>query len=124
MRDKSEQNWGVGITCLQKNSLNVAASRLYYGIFQAILWYARVKKGYNPSPDKQRSVHADMAVIVNEDFSSDTPRDKRFKRIFREFRTLRETADYEPDTPLVEEIKEVVSDGQLLKNHYLKAAEA
>jgi len=124
MRNKVKENWGVGITFLSKNSnLNVAASRLYYAIFQSVLWYARSKKHYMPEPGMPNRVHLDMANIVNAEFPSNADHDKRHKRAFREFHALRLTADYEPDPPSVEEIKEVIQDGQFVKDHFLKLAE-
>ena len=118
MQDKSDQNWSIGLKCWDEKSLNVAASRLYYGIFQAVLGYARRKKGYAPDRFEQRSTHVDMINIVNEDFAQD----RRARRAYKEFRTLRETADYSPDTPRHDEIAEIMCEGQLVREHYLKEA--
>ena len=126
MRDKAQENWGVGITCLSRNHLNAAANRLYYGVFQAVLWYAKRKKLYPETPDfdKRRKVHFEMGQLVNSEFSINGDYGKRMRHAFSEFLALRLTADYEPETPSIDEIKEIVQDGQALKDHYLKAAGA
>lgn len=121
MQAKSKENWEIGLRCLAENKINVAASRLYYGLFQAVLWYARVKKGY--PCDKTSDIHTRIQNdIVRNDFGSGERFDKRMRRTFNEFRTFRETADYAPDPPQPDEIREYLNDGELLREHYLSAA--
>ena len=51
----------VGTRCLSDGSLNAAASRLYYAVFQAVLGFAKAKRGYVYSGS---GAHAEMLRIV------------------------------------------------------------
>lgn len=116
MRDKSDENWRVGNRCLQEGDLNVAASRIYYATLQAVLKWARTKKGY----DKRVGAHKDMCLYVEAEGRQST----YFGRKFREMRTLRETADYQPDPPDVESLNELLPECTKIREYYFRLADA
>ncbi|MCX6996610.1 MAG: HEPN domain-containing protein [Kiritimatiellaeota bacterium] len=115
MRDKSDENWRVGQRCLQDGDLNAAASRLYYGVFQAVLAWARAKKRYVKTSD----AHRDMYKFVCAEGEGRI----LYGRKFQEMRGLRETADYHPDTPDADELKELLPFCVTMRTTYLRKAE-
>lgn len=116
MKDKSDENWGVGCRCLEEGNCNSAASRLYYSAFQAVLRYARKRESYKRM--QSRSVHADMAEVVGRVGVAS----KYFGRRFIDLKALRETADYEPDTPPKEEIEELQEDCDKIRQFFLRSS--
>lgn len=115
MRDKSDENWRVGERCLEDGDLNAAASRIYYAVFQAVLGWARARKGYSGTQDS----HAAMYRYVSNEGRHYQFYGKRFKLL----RGLRETADYAPDTPGESQIKALIADGEQIRKFFLKEAE-
>jgi len=63
-----------------------------------------------------------MVRYVDAEFPAADQRDTRWREVFREFRTIRETADYAPETPSADDIKELLTDAQLIRDHFIKAA--
>lgn len=114
MRNKSDENWKVVVLCLQYETLNAAASRLYYAVFQAVLAFAKAKKGYVYNP--HISVHIAMRNYVNDALGKD------LERVFRKLLALRQTADYEPETPTAPNIKSLMPESGIIRNHFLKLA--
>ena len=115
MQSKSNENWKVGTHYLcAKTALNVAASRLYCGMFQAVLAWAREKRGYSG----KKGVHEFMERLVL------TEGDKRaaYGPAFAELRSHRETADYTPETPSFDELREVYSTCDEMRLYYLRLA--
>lgn len=113
MRDKSDENWHVGNKCLENGDLNAAASRIYYSVFQAVLGWARAKKGFSG----EKGVHSAMSRLMKEG-----KRDNIYTRTFTELLGLRVTADYHPETPTVEAIEELLPIGQKIRDHHIKKA--
>lgn len=117
MRNKSDENWKVVSMCLQHGTLNAAASRLYYAVFQAVLGYAIAKKGYIHDPGV--SAHKSMWAYV-----SDTPEGKFFGPVFKKLMSLRLTADYEPETPTETNIKSLMGNSGSMRQYFFKLAES
>lgn len=115
MQDKSDENWRVGLDCLQKQCFNAASSRIYYAVFQAVLLWARNKKGYN----KNHGVHPDMIRYVRTEGKAR----HIYGRKLAELRSLRETADYQPDTPSAESLDALLSVSEQIRDYYLKKAQ-
>lgn len=116
MRNKSYENWEVGCDCLKQGRFNAAASRLYYGVFQAVLTYAREKKNYVHQAGK--TDHAAMANIV---WTTGKACGK-YGRVFNKMMSLRETSDYERETPTLTKINEVLKDSGEIRNYFLEKA--
>ena len=115
MQAKSEENWMVGNRCLAEGSVNAAANRLYYSVFQAVLVFATAKQGY---VYKGYGAHADMAFIVR----SQGKARQYYGEVFEGLMTLRITADYEPDPPRGNEIKALLKDSEAIRQYYLNKA--
>ncbi len=120
MRAKSDENWAVGTTFLKDQGFqNSAVSRLYYSVFQAVLYWARKKKGYMGSAD----LHAEMLKAIDDDRGG--WRGDPYYRIFKLLRRLRETADYQEDKPDTSKLDaDFISSCDTMRNHYLDTAEA
>lgn len=117
MRNKSEENWRVVSLCLHYDTLNAAASRLYYAVFQAVLTYAIAKKEYVYNPEV--SVHLLMRNYVRE-----TPDGKFFERVFSKLLSLRITADYELETPPKKQIESFMKDSGEMRRYFFTLAES
>jgi len=118
MRDKSEENWRVGTQCLDDGDLNVAASRIYYATFQAVLAWASAKKEYIYNP--RESAHSKMYRYVRSEGKARA----LYGRVLADMQGLRETADYQPDPPDKEQLKELLPDCKRIQDYYLKMAES
>ena len=117
MRGKSDENWRVGQRCLAEGDVNAAASRLYYAVFQAVLWYATCKKGYVRS--KSESAHREMAQHV-----WDTGKGRaQYGRSFTKMMALRVTADYDPESASLVEMKALLADCHATRQHFLGLVE-
>lgn len=116
MRGKSDENWTVGQQCLEGGSVNAAANRLYYAVFQAVLGFAVSKKGY---VYKGHGGHFDMAQVV----LGQGKYSKRSYYLFKELMGLRETADYEPETPNGKAIASALNDYDQIRQYFLKMTE-
>lgn len=115
MRDKSEENWQVGQRCLMDGNLNAASSRIYYATLQAVLFWARAKKGYS----KTAETHKDMCKFV----ASEGKQSRFYGQKFRDMRALRETADYQPDPTDAEELNQLIPDCKQIRDYFLRMAE-
>lgn len=117
MRGKSIENWDAGCICLDHGKNNAAASRFYYSVFQAVLWWAERKQAYTYTRGESH-IHGDMMVKMNQDATAS----RADKYLFREFQLLRQTADYQADTPTRAQIEALLYEGQFLRERYLKKA--
>jgi|GEM_PF-2609914 len=117
MQDKSEENWKVGLQCLKEGNLNAAANRLYYGMFQAVLLYARKITGYEKT---DRTVHGDMCDIVKNLGTASY----KYGKVYRKLWSLRDIADYQDDPPDRRGIENLLSDCEKIRQNYLKKASA
>lgn len=99
---KSQENWEVGERCLLNGELNAAANRLYYAVFQAVLGWARFA---NKSFDEKNCIHSAMYRFVANEGKSKVVYGKNLIKL----RTLRETADYAPESPHRHKIEEVLN---------------
>lgn len=117
MRNKSDENWRIVSLCLQNGTLNAAASRLYYAVFQAVLAYAKAKKEYIRDPDV--SVHIKMSSYVR-----DTPDGKFYERVYKLLIISRTTADYEPETPPDPRIGSLYKDSGSMRQYFFNLAES
>lgn len=115
MRTKSEENWTVGTQCLDTGSLNAAASRLYYAVFQAVLGFAVAKQGYV----YKVGAHRDMAHLVR----SQGKGREHYGDAFEDLMELRIKADYLPVTPSEGEIMSLLADASAIRRFYLNKAE-
>lgn len=116
MRAKSEENWRVGTQCLDAGSVNAAANRLYYAVFQAVLGFASAKQGY---VYKGYGAHKDMARVVR----SQGKGRYHYADAFESLMGLRITADYEPDPPALDEIRSLLTDSKAIREYYLRRTE-
>ena len=112
MKEKSDENWEVGLRCLKEGKLNVAASRLYYALFQSVYQWAKKIKSYSGSP----RVHEDMVKLVRDEGG----RQVHYSNKLNDFRSLRVTADYDREPPSESDIKELLEDADAMRNHYFK----
>jgi uncharacterized protein (UPF0332 family) len=117
MKDKSNENWIAGQKCLDDGNVNAAASRYYYGVLQAVLGWARAKKGYDRT--QKGGVHSKMAEFVR---SEGKGRDF-YGRKFAELQSLRETADYQPEPADETDLRSLLPDCEKMREYYLKKAE-
>lgn len=115
MQGKSEENWRVGQRCLSEGDLNAATSRLYYGVFQTVLMWARVKKQFTGTGS---SVHYEMWRLV----SSEGHARNAFGATFKTMRALRETADYTPRPPDLKKLNELLPACERMIEYYRKKA--
>ena len=118
MHAKSDENWSEGYRCYESNSLNVAASRLYYAVFQAVLFYAREKQHYGR--DENHSVHSDMVKLLRREYVGHPYQIKAFLGLLK----LRKMADYDPDNPQKTEIQPLLNDANSMRAFFLNAAES
>ena len=116
MLDKSEENWLAGEQCLNDGRLNAAANRFYYSVFQAVLTYASAKRDYHQT--REAKVHTDMGQLVK----TVGKKSVYYGRIFVDLRSLRETADYQPDTPLKGKIEELLPPCKRIRTFFLEKA--
>lgn len=119
MKAKSSENWEAGYACLTAKRYNAAANRFYYSIFQAVLWYAQKRQGYIYKKGESR-VHGDMM----EALAKAPMATKEEKRTLKHFCLLRETADYQTDTPREQDLKDFLYKGQCLRERYFNEAGA
>ena len=116
MRNKSEENWSVGQRCLQQGDFNAAANRLYYSVFQAVLYFAKKKLMYVPNRSEGRA-HARMAHVAASRGS------EIYGRAFKRLMGLRETADYEAETPAGGMILKISQESDAVRNFFLNEAD-
>lgn len=114
MQAKSEENWRVGQRCLGDGDLNAATSRLYYGVLQSIIAWARAKKGYN---DIHGTHSAMYRYVVSEGHSR-----RVFGPALRAMCALRETADYTHKPPSLEKLRELLPTCEQMREYYTKKA--
>jgi len=115
MQDKSEENWAVGQQCLMDSRLNAAANRLYYAVFQAVFEFATKKRNY-VSPG--HSAHSSMLNIVRNYGKGRT----KYGEVFNDLMGLRETADYDRETPDKNDIENLLQDANAIRMYYLQQA--
>ena len=114
---KSNENWAVGTACVETGDVNVAASRLYYSVFQAVLGWARSRRGYQHDP--RDSVHRDMLRMVEQEPETN----RKFGRVFRRLRGLRQVADYDPEPADKRQLVEAMDVAEVMRRHYCDAME-
>ena len=114
MMAKSQENWQVGENCLKEGKFNAATSRLYYGLLQSIIAWARAKKGYNDI----HGTHSAMYRYV----SSEGRNKKVFGETLRAMLTLREFADYTPRPPDIEKLTKLIPTCKCMIAYYQKKA--
>jgi uncharacterized protein (UPF0332 family) len=118
MRDKSEANWKLGIECLNKGHVNAAANRLYYSVFQAVQHYATLKENYVYIRGQTRA-HGEMRNYVRNNKIGA----KQFERDFQIMMGLRETADYDNDTPEKYRIEQLIEGLTKIRKCFFEMAE-
>ena len=114
MQTKSDENWRVGQRCLSEGDVNAAASRLYYGVLQSVLAWARAKKGYNDI----HGTHSAMFRYV----SSEGHNRRVFGPALSAMCALRETADYTHQPPNLEKLHKLLPTCEQIREYYLKKA--
>ena len=96
---KSSQNLEVGKECLNKGQYDAAASRIYYAVFQAVLNWVRLKRGFV----EQKDVHAAITRLMKVGTSSHL-----YHESFNNLRILRVKADYDPEPVEREELEDLL----------------
>jgi len=115
MLHKSAQNLNVGKECLENGQYDAAASRIYYAVFQAVLNWARAKKGFG---ERRDGVHGAIARLMNEGTSS-----YQYHIAFLKARRLREKADYDPDPVTMEELDKLLPSCESIIDFYKSKVE-
>ena len=115
MQAKSDENWSVGNQCLNDGNYNVAASRLYYAVFQAVLHYARTKSKFEY---KGQACHNEMTQIVKNHGRQRL----YYVEIFKDLMNLRVIADYELETPDSTELKDLLVDSDKIRSFFFNEA--
>lgn len=116
MRNKVEENWKVGTSCLDEGDLNVAASRIYFATFQAVLIFFRSKPSFK---EPSAGVHSAVLRELRDMGGRNIP----VRNNLRDLKELRETADYAPETPEKEEILALLEIAEKIKDDYLGKAQ-
>jgi hypothetical protein len=115
MQAKSDENWRVGQRCLDDGDINVACSRLYYAVMQAVLTWARAQKDVKPD---EREIHGKLYRLVAGEGKARVVNGPTFKRL----RALRDTADYERDPPDEDELRACLPRGEAMRTEYFRKA--
>ena len=114
MLNKSSQNLDVGKECLANSQYDAAASRVYYAVFQAVLNWVRVKKGFV----KQNDVHGAITRLMKVGTSSHL-----YHESFNNLRILRVKADYDPEPVEREELEDLLPTCERIIAFYRKQVE-
>ncbi|MBU1221272.1 HEPN domain-containing protein [Myxococcota bacterium] len=112
MLNKVDENLKIGQYCLENGSINAAANRLYYAVFQTLLMWATKEGKHIPETGKHRAL---IKYIEG-------PKSIYFKKIFKRLMQIRETADYEIESiekSKLDELKDGLDD---FVNYYKKKA--
>jgi len=116
--DKVRKGWELALNLRDEGDLNNSASRMYYAVFLAALWYAVAKRSFDPLRKTNRDVvHARMKAYVEEHFKERT----EYVRCYGQLRRLRNKADYEPvDVSPSELDLEFINKIQCIKDFFLR----
>lgn len=113
MREKSDENWTVGNTCLQNGQPNAAASRIYYAVFQVVYEFAQKFRSYQ---GKAGGVHADMTRVVGDVINDK----KSSEQVYKRLKLLRETADYDLENVDDARLKALLPEADRLRQRFIE----
>jgi uncharacterized protein (UPF0332 family) len=116
---KSNKCWELADALRGSNDFNNCASRMYYSVFQAVVYFAMTKKGYDPEEAQRRKLNAHniMNHIVDEEIS-------QYADAYGEMRQLRNKADYDPeDVAAVDISHHFLVEMQGIRSFFLTEAE-
>ena len=107
----------MGKSCLEQGQVNAAANRLYYSVFQAVLYFSRNKR---PGHEEVKGgVHTRMARVVKTHGKTAA----HSGAIFEDLLALRETADYDKESPEKSDIESLLNDAEKIRKFHLDEAE-
>ena len=119
LKSKSDKCWELADELRVRCDFNNCASRVYYSVFQAVVFYAIKKEGYDPEKAQhlKRNVHNEMRnIVMNKLFA--------LKDIYEDMRLLRNTADYDPDDVNATDLENHTWNSmQTIRDFFLKEAE-
>lgn len=110
MLNKVDENLKIGQYCLENGSINAAANRLYYAVFQTLLMWAIKEGKHIPDTGKHRAL---IKYIEG-------PKSKYFRKIFTRLMQIRETADYEIESIEKYQIDKLMDGLDEFINYYKK----
>lgn len=114
--EKVKTGWGLAISLRSSRDYNNSASRMYYSVFQAVLYYAVAKTQFDPVA-KRADIHRCMSDLVKENFKEQ----KEYGRIYGQLRKLRNQADYDPVNVSPSDLdQEFVHKIECIKDFFLK----
>jgi uncharacterized protein (UPF0332 family) len=112
---KSESVWAAGKRHLELGDGNSAANRLYYGLFLAVKGYA-VFKGKMAMTETQKVHAAALDVVCPKGAKT---RKTLYRSHMQELSALRVTADYLVEDVELEDLRELVTKVEGMRNDYL-----
>ena len=120
LRQKSEQNWQAGELCFGREMFDAAASRFYYATFQAVYRYFCMHPATCidiPTPANQ-SKHIQVERGVAS-FEKDIA---RARRNFKRMKSLRVTADYDPEPVNKKKLFDTKKEADKVRKFFLSRA--
>lgn len=91
-QNRSDENWNAGIACQERKYYNSAASRFYYAVYHAVVFWADRKQLISCAKS-----HAGMHQTLPEKVAEyGGPQGEDYREIFSEMYALRIQADYKP----------------------------
>jgi len=119
--NKVNTGWELSTRLHDQKDYNNSASRMYYAVFQAVLFYAIRKEKFNRETalKDKKNVHILMKRVVKEKM-------KDFKNAFdayEDLRVLRNQADYDPEDVRQSDLNSgFINSVETIKNFFLKEA--
>lgn len=127
---KSQANWQVGDVYLQKaketpqdsHALNVAASRIYYGVLEAVIAFAVKHRDYVYDPQGE-SVHVIARRLVAKVMKNRGAELSSFADEFDALKSYRARADYEEnDVEACELNDDLLRTAQVIRENFVREA--
>lgn len=109
---KSDENWTTGHELLAQERMCPATNRLYYSVFQAVYAYATA---VGAEMDQEKK-HLAMIKFVAKSGKNGGP----LSQVLVGLRGLRETADYETETPKKTDIEALLPGAATIREHHIK----
>lgn len=116
--NKVKTGWSLALQLRESKDYNNSASRMYYSVFQAVLFYAVQKERFDREKARreQRNVHKLMKHVATEKM-------KHVRDSYEDLRELRNKADYDPeDVQQFELNASFVHSVETIKDFFLKEA--
>lgn len=119
LKTKAEKCWELADELRKKDDFNNCASRMYYAVFQTVVYFAVRKKYFDPEDARRKNlnVHYEMNKIVDKMLA-------QYSDAYEDMRALRNKADYDPDDVTAGEVDhQVVVSMESIKRFFLNEAE-